>query len=316
MPYPSATELPTPPGDKQNWPWTVATPPDQEIRFYPRITVVTPSYNQGQFIEATIRSVLLQSYPNLEYIIMDGRSTDNSVEIIQKYDPWITFWASEPDRGQSHAINKGLERGTGEIFAWLNSDDMLLPGALKHIAFAYQTHPDAVSWIGRCHRIRLNGRIINTIVPRGLARNNLADWFYDGFFYQPACFFSAKAWQTVGGVDESLNFAMDFDLWLRLSAIGQFVEVPETIAAAVIHDEAKTRAQKPEVHVETMFVQYKYGFQNAAVNRLKRVMAASAGQQQGLGKKWKQRARQLLANNRPKPENIPVTRDVLPDKDR
>ena len=100
---------------------------------YPRISIVTPSYNQGQFIEQTIRSVLLQNYPNLEYIIIDGGSTDNTVETIEKYEQYITYWVSEPDRGQSHAINKGFARCTGEIMAWLNSDDLYLPSALKSL---------------------------------------------------------------------------------------------------------------------------------------------------------------------------------------
>ena len=101
---------------------------------YPKITVVTPNYNYGHYLEETIRSVLLQGYPNLEYIIIDGGSTDNSVEIIKKYESYVTYWESKPDRGQTHAINKGLERATGEIFNWINSDDILMPGALLAIA--------------------------------------------------------------------------------------------------------------------------------------------------------------------------------------
>ncbi len=272
MSYPPLTELPKPPLDKQGWPWTVETQAEPENRFSPRITVVTPSYNQGQFIEATIRSVLSQNYPNLEYIIMDGGSTDNSVEIIRKYKPWITHWVSEPDRGQSHAINKGLNQGTGQIFTWLNSDDILLPGALWHVAEAYRSNPEAVAWVGSCHLIRPDGRIINTVVPKGLEREDLADWFYGSFFFQPSCFFSAPAWQEVGGVDESLYFAMDFDLWLRLSALGKFVSVQDTLSAAVIHENAKTQALIPEMHVETMVLQFKYGYQKIAVERFKRLI--------------------------------------------
>ena len=105
---------------------------------WPKISVVTPSYNQGKFIEETIRSVLLQGYPNLEYFVFDGGSTDSSVEIIKKYEKWLTYWVSEPDKGQANAINKGLERATGEIAAYLNSDDLYLPGALQHIAQTYR----------------------------------------------------------------------------------------------------------------------------------------------------------------------------------
>jgi cellulose synthase/poly-beta-1,6-N-acetylglucosamine synthase-like glycosyltransferase len=127
MRCPTLNELTSPPADKTGWPWTEESPllPDKMEGDcdWPKISIVTPSYNQGRFIEETIRSVLLQGYPNLEYIIIDGGSTDNSVEIINKYEPWLTYWVSEPDRGQSHGINKGFEKATCEVFGWLNSDD-------------------------------------------------------------------------------------------------------------------------------------------------------------------------------------------------
>jgi glycosyltransferase involved in cell wall biosynthesis len=110
---------------------------------YPKISIVTPSFNQGRFIEKTILSVIEQDYPNLEYIIIDGGSTDESVEVIKKYDQHLAYWVSEPDRGQSHAINKGFERATGEIFGWLNSDDWYHPGALKAVAEAFAANPEA-----------------------------------------------------------------------------------------------------------------------------------------------------------------------------
>ena len=124
--------------NKIGWPWSSENSVDAHAslvdREYPKITVLTPNYNYGHYLEETIRSVLLQGYPNLEYIIIDGESTDNSIEVIKKYEPWLTYWVSEPDRGQTHAINKGLEKATGEIFNWINSDDILMPGALFAIA--------------------------------------------------------------------------------------------------------------------------------------------------------------------------------------
>lgn len=279
------TRLPSPPPEKTGWPWTKASlsPSDlqsETLSWLPRVSIVTPSYNQGQFIEATLRSVLLQGYPNLEYIVIDGSSTDDSVSIIRRYEPWLAYWVSEPDRGQSHAINKGLERGTGEIFAWLNSDDLLLPGALWRIADAYRSHPDSVAWVGHCHLIKPDGRIIKTVTPKGLDHDSLADWFYGGFIFQPSCFFSARAWREAGGVDESLYFVMDFELWLKLSALGDFTPVQETISAAIIHGEAKTQAQRPEMHAETMFVQFKYGYREMAYKRLNRLLESTVRQHQ------------------------------------
>lgn len=262
---------PTPPG-KIGWPWTEESKPLPEKMLdgqnWPKISIVTPSYNQGRFIEGTIRSVLLQGYPNLEYIIIDGVSTDNSVEIIKKYSQWITYWISEPDRGQSHAINKGFERACGEIFGWLNSDDFLLPGALSNVVTAYRENPSAVGWAGICYCIDPSSQILKTVTPKGLERDSLADWSYGGFFYQPSCFFSAWAWKELNGLDESLHYAMDLDLWLRLAALGRFISIQHPLSAAIIHGDAKTQAQRPEMHAETVFVQIKHGYREAAMRRL------------------------------------------------
>lgn len=280
MTSPLLNQLPAPPTGKAGWPWTEtsSTLPDNGSG-WPRISIVTPSYNQGEYIEAAIRSVLLQNYPNLEYFIMDGGSSDDSVDIMRRYEQWLTQWVSEPDRGQSHAINKGLDQGTGEIYAWLNSDDMLLPDALWHVAQAYRQQPEAAAWAGTCHLVRTDGRIIRSVAPRGLNRDSLADWFYGGFFFQPSCFFSARAWQAIGGVDESLNFAMDFDLALRLAEQGRYVLLPEALSAALIHEEAKTQALRPEMHAETMYVQMKYGYDKLAFKRLRLLLEATAEQE-------------------------------------
>lgn len=142
---PSLKDLPTPPPGKWGWPWTKKSEilpsqmPDGSL--WPQISIITPSYNQGCFLEETIRSILLQGYPNLEYIVIDGGSIDDSVKIIEKYSPWIDYWISEKDRGQSDAINKGFAVSHGEICAYLNSDDLFLPGALKHFAVACKSHP-------------------------------------------------------------------------------------------------------------------------------------------------------------------------------
>src|SRR6185312_15779847 len=129
---PGLDELPRSPRGKNGWPWTEPTSKSevfvQPRSIGPRVSIVTPSYNQGQFIEETIRSVLLQGYSNLEYIVIDGGSTDNTVEIIKRYEPWLSYWVSEPDAGQTNAINKGFAVATGEIFGFINSDDLLVQG--------------------------------------------------------------------------------------------------------------------------------------------------------------------------------------------
>ena len=127
----------------------------------PLIAIVTPSYNQAQFLEEAILSVVNQDYPNLEYIVIDGGSTDGSVDIIRKYEDRLAYWVSEPDRGQAHAINKGFAKADGEIFNWLNSDDCLLPGAVRRVVETRRRYPTAVAWVGGCHRIRPDGRILN-----------------------------------------------------------------------------------------------------------------------------------------------------------
>ena len=179
MRYPSYKDLPIPPHKKSGWPWTEEsrqlpdTMPDGS--FWPKISIVTPSYNQGQYLEETIRSVLLQGYPNLEYLIIDGGSTDNSVEIIHKYEPWLHYWISEPDNGQSEAINKGFSKATGDILNFINSDDFLHPRAFEVIAFAYKKGNTTGGYVGGCQRINEEGKFLSTRWPMGTSYQELAD---------------------------------------------------------------------------------------------------------------------------------------------
>jgi len=262
-------ELPPPPPGKRGWPWHVGAVsiPDAD-RDWPAITVITPSFQQGRFVEATLRSVLLQGYPNLQYVVVDGGSTDGSVDVIRRYAPWLASWTSERDDGQADAIDKGLRRADGAIVGWVNSDDRLLPGALFSIARAASRHPDAVAWAGRCRSVTPQGSLVYLQVPRGLTRDELADWGHAGQISQPACFFSRAAAERVGFLDPDLHYALDVDLWLKLAAVGRFVACDEILAEETLHPDAKTRAQRGRSLAELHRVQIRNGYEQLAFRRL------------------------------------------------
>jgi len=252
-------ELPTPNKDKKGWPWTEETNPniyDNSVD-WPKISIVTPSYNQGKFIEETIRSILLQNYPNLEYIIIDGGSTDETIDIVKKYDKWITYWVSELDRGQSHAINKGIEKCTGDIFNWINSDDFLLPQALFYIA-SYSWGNNVAALIGRGHKINFKGSRIYSPFPHKVNTEKLIDWNNNNFM-QPACFFKRSVFDKVGKLDENIFGCFDVDLWIRISRKFKFDILNKDIAHAYIHENAKTVGSSEKVKIETYLLMVKYG---------------------------------------------------------
>ncbi len=244
MKSPALSDLPPPPTGKTGWPWTVETPPVPPVRPdespWPRISVVTPSYNQGQFFEETIRSVLLQGYPDLEYIIIDGGSTDHSVEIIRKYEPWLDYWVSEKDRGQSHAINKGFCRSTGVLLGWLNSDDVLLPSTLATVALALQDPRERVLIAGTAEYRDVSGTRctwVNNRIPQ-----TFADVFshFDTYFAQPSVFFTRQALNCSGVLREDLHYAMDLDLWLRMARHARITFIQQHLSWMRDHKDAKT----------------------------------------------------------------------------
>jgi len=243
MRCPTLAELPSPPPGKTGWPWTEEGPQLPETMpdgsSWPRVSIVTPSYNQAQFIEETIRSVLLQGYPDLEYIIMDGGSTDGSVDTIRKYEPWLAYWVSEPDRGQSHAINKGFERATGEIVSWLNSDDLLYPNALRAIAHAFVEHPDAGMIYGAGAKIDAKGHVIIQRIPYRLYNQRLLRTRY--FILQQSSFMRREALLDVGLLDESIKYFIDWELTLRMSLAYPIYAISADIGMFRIHPAAKTQ---------------------------------------------------------------------------
>lgn len=224
----------------------------------PKISIVTPSYNQGKYLEKTILSVLEQGYPNLEYIIIDGGSTDESVDIIKKYSDRLTYWVSEPDRGQSHAINKGFERATGEIFGWLNSDDWYNPGALQAVAEAFAANPDAGAVVGAGDMYYQESGETLLVEPFAVDMASLFQ-FVDRYFCQPSCFFTARAWKQCGPLDESLHLAMDLDLWLRLAKEFRFATVADNLSVSLVHADAKTNAQAAKSIVDACLVIGRHG---------------------------------------------------------
>lgn len=183
----------------------------------PRITIITPSFNQGQYLEQTILSVLDQGYPNLEYIIIDGGSTDNSAEIIRKYADRLAYWVSEPDRGQAHAINKGLEKATGDLFNWLNSDDYLEPGALEVLSTLATQHPEADVYCGftKCF-FEADGSTSHEY-RMGVGKD-VADTMLKVEMNQPGSFYRLDKVKAIGGVNESLRYVFDDELWFRYLA--------------------------------------------------------------------------------------------------
>jgi len=207
----------------------------------PRLSIVTPSFNQGNFLEQCICSVLDQNYSNLEYSIIDGGSTDNSVEIIKKYEKYLSFWVSKPDDGQSDAINKGWRRTTGEMTAWINSDDFYLPGAFNHAVQAYQKNPDASFYFGNGYRVNKAGNKTSDFFPdRSNISNTRLLTLGLNYILQPAVFINKKYLLKADYLNTALHYTMDFDLWIRLSRLAEPVFISEFLAAGREYETTKT----------------------------------------------------------------------------
>jgi glycosyltransferase involved in cell wall biosynthesis len=218
-------------------------------RALPKISIVTPSFNQAEYLEAALQSILDQNYPNLEYIVIDGGSTDGSVEIIRKYADRLAYWVSEPDGGHMDAINKGFRRSTGEIMGWLNSDDMHCPWALKNVAHIFQDLPQ-VQWLSTRTQLRWNaaGEAVAAERAPGFART----WFYRGwhlgnqwgfkcYIQQEATFWRRKLWEAAGAkVNARLLMAGDFELWLRFFEHADLVTTEIPLAGFRKHAVQKT----------------------------------------------------------------------------
>jgi glycosyltransferase involved in cell wall biosynthesis len=202
----------------------------------PLVSIITPSYNQGRFIEETIKSVQEQDYPNIEHIVVDGGSTDNTIDVLKRYEGRLR-WVSEKDRGQSDAINKGFRMASGEIIAWLNSDDTYLPGAVGEAVGGFRSNPRAAMVYGKAYLTDGVGNIVSEYPTEAYDRRRLASFT---FICQPSTFIRREAYFQVGGLDMDLHYTMDYDLWLRLAENSEFVYVPEFMSTYRLQLEAKS----------------------------------------------------------------------------
>jgi glycosyltransferase involved in cell wall biosynthesis len=245
---PTLPELPPPPPGKSGWPWTEEIQPIAKSKLnnadLPLISIVTPSYNYGHFIEETIRSVLLQGYPNLEYIIIDGGSTDNTVEIIQKYENYLTYWVSEPDKGQTDAINKGYQHCNGQIFAWLNADDAYLsPYCLREVSQLYSQGYNFI--VGECIYENLTQDQVNIDSFKGKSTptnfTRYLKFWLGNFLPQPSVFLAKSLADQGFPLDLSLYFVMDYQFFLRaLSQKPKTIWVNKKWVKASLHGDNKT----------------------------------------------------------------------------
>ena len=207
------------------------------------VSIVTPSYNQAPYLEQTIQSVLEQDYPRIEYIVIDGGSTDHSVEIIQKYADRLAYWVSEKDSGQAEAINKGFARANGEILAWLNSDDYYLLNTVSVAVRCLEQNPDVVMVYGDMFAVDGNGQTINILRYK---QSSLEDLLCFQIIGQPSVFFRRSAFEKAGQLETNFQFMLDHHLWIRLAQQGRILHIPQIWSAARYHPQAKNRAQAPE----------------------------------------------------------------------
>ncbi|MBV8720200.1 MAG: glycosyltransferase [Chloroflexi bacterium] len=241
-------ELPVPPQGRVGWPWMASDMPTRIGGL--RVSIVTPSLNQAGFLEATLRSVLLQGYSNLEYFVLDGGSTDGSAELIARYAPFLDYYRSAPDGGQAHAINKGFRRASGDIVAWLNSDDYYTPGAIASAVAAFEAD-DSLDWVyGDCLQLNPSTGTLSNLncepfkLPQVLYGRNP--------IFQPGVFLRRRLIERLGGIDETFRLAMDYDLWLRAIKLSQPRYVAsQRLAVVTDHADTKSRRQLGEVVFES-----------------------------------------------------------------
>jgi len=254
MRCPRLTELSPPPAGKSGWPWTVEAPPVPERMPdgtpWPKISIVTPSFNQGLFIEETIRSVLLQGYPDLEYFIIDGGSSDDTLDIIRKYESWITYWESAPDRGQSHAINKGFKRATGDILAWINSDDLYLSRSFETVVSNFNRDPTVMFLYGDLITIDEKGGVLDRISSQSAL--DFGELFGRLRCPQPACFWKKSVLDGIGFLNEDMHYVFDLEFFIRVALSYHIMHISVPLAKLRTHPKTKTSTKAIDFDLESL----------------------------------------------------------------
>jgi glycosyltransferase involved in cell wall biosynthesis len=228
----------------------------------PKLTVVTPSYNQAQFLEATLRSVIFQGYPNLEYLVIDGGSTDGSVDIIRRYEDRLAYWVSEPDGGHTNALIKGFSRASGDILCYLNSDDLFEPWTLREVAEFFTAHPEAETVYGDGLWIDVGGRVLRSKKEHPFSRFiYLCD---HDFIPQPSMFWRRRLYERVGGLDPAFRLAMDGDLFIRFADVARIHHVRRIWSRMRLYPEQRNQRLRAESDAEDRIIRRRYGVDGPA----------------------------------------------------